>query len=103
MYNTLKGAVHYTDIDNLYFDTSAVCEGIALIHMFKLFSAEKFMWGTDFPISVRNGRFVGLGNGVFSLQNNTVQGGRLPENLKLMCQRSGKPACVRICGNRSKA
>ena len=85
VYNTLKGAVHYTDIDNLYFDTSAVCEGIALTHMLKLFPAEKFMWGTDFPISVRNGRFVGLGNGVFSLQNNTVQGGRLPENLKLMC------------------
>jgi hypothetical protein len=53
--------------------------------MLKLFPAEKFMWGTDFPISVRDGRFVGLGNGVFSLQNNTVQGGRLPENLKLMC------------------
>ncbi len=85
VYNTLKGAVHYTDIDNLYFDTSAVCESIALTHMLRLFPKEKFMWGTDFPISVRNGRFVGLGNGVFSLQNNTVQGGRLPENLLLMC------------------
>ncbi len=85
VYNTLKGAAHYADIDNLYFDTSAVCEGIALTHMLKLFPAEKFMWGTDFPISVRNGRFVGLGNSVFSLQNNTVQDGRLPENFKLMC------------------
>ena len=85
VYNTLKGAVHYADIENLYFDTSAVCEVIALTHMLKLFPQEKFMWGTDFPISVRNGRFVGLGNGVFSLQNNTVQGGRLPEDLQLMC------------------
>ena len=85
VYNTLKGAAHYTDIENLYFDTSAVCEGAALTHMLRLFPAEKFMWGTDFPISVRNGRFVGLGNGVFSLQDNTVTGGKLPENLRLMC------------------
>ena len=85
VYNTLKGAKYYTDIDNLYFDTSAVCESIALVHMFRLFPIEKFMWGTDFPISVRNGRFVGLGDGVYSLQNNTVAGGSLPDNIRPLC------------------
>ena len=84
VYNTLKSVEHYTGIDNLYFDTSAVCEGMALVHMLKLFPAQKFMWGTDFPISVRHGRFVGLGDSVFSLQNNTVAGGRLPADINTL-------------------
>ncbi len=86
VYNTLNGAKYYTDIDNIYFDTSALCEGLALTHMFKLFAANRFMWGTDFPISVRHGRFVGLGDFVFSLQNNTVDGGNLPDNIMTMHQ-----------------
>lgn len=84
VYNTLNGAKYYTDIDNLWFDTSAVCEGMSLLHLFKLFPLSKFMWGTDFPISVRYGRFVGLGNFIFSLQNNTVMGGKLPANVKAL-------------------
>lgn len=81
VYNTLKGAIHYTDIDNLYFDTSAVCEGMALVHMLKLFPASKFMWGTDFPISVRHGRFVGLGDYIYALQSNTLIGNSLPNGV----------------------
>ena len=84
VYNTLNGAKHYTDIDNIYFDTSALCEGLALTHLFKLFPANRFMWGTDFPISVRHGRFVGLGDFIFSLQNNTADGGKLPDNVKTL-------------------
>lgn len=84
VYNTLKGAMYYTDIDNLYFDTSAVCEGMALVHMLKLFPASKFMWGTDFPISVRHGRFVGLGDYIYSLQSNTLAGGCLPSSVNTL-------------------
>ena len=84
VYNTLKGAMHYTDIDNLYFDTSAVCEGMALVHMLKLFPAAKFMWGTDFPISVRHGRFVGLGDYIYALQSNTLAGACLPNGVNTL-------------------
>lgn len=84
VYNTLKGAKHYTDIDNLYFDTSAICEVIALVHMLKLFPASKFMWGTDFPISVRHGRFVGLGDYIYSLQSNTLIGSSLPNGVNTL-------------------
>lgn len=84
VYNTLNGAMHYTDIDNLYFDISAVCEGMALVHMLKLFPASKFMWGTDFPISVRHGRFVGLGDYIYSLQSNTLIGGNLPNGINTL-------------------
>jgi len=84
VYNALDGAKHYTDIDNIYLDTSALCEGMALTHLLKLFPVKKFMWGTDFPISTRHGRFVGLGDFIFSLQNNTAAGGALPDGVKTL-------------------
>ncbi len=51
------------DIDNIWFDTSAVCESSTFVSCIRRFRAEKILWGTDYPICQRTGRCFTFGDG----------------------------------------
>ncbi len=65
-----------TDIENLYFDCSANCESIAHQSIIRLMGHERLMWGSDFPISHRRGRSVGVADGFLWLNRETLVGER---------------------------
>lgn len=62
------GAVHaLRSIENVWFDTSAICEAAPLLAILQAFGPRKLMWGSDFPVSHQRGRCVTAGNGFFWL------------------------------------
>ena len=72
MYNTIKGCLKINKADNLWFDVSAICEHEPIAALINEFGHERLMWGSDYPISLRKGRFVTFGNMCFCLQRNTI-------------------------------
>jgi len=60
--NTIKGVRALAGLDNVWFDTSAVCEPGALAAILMEFGPRRLLWGSDFPISQMRGRCVTLGN-----------------------------------------
>ncbi|MBP1990108.1 amidohydrolase family protein [Paenibacillus eucommiae] len=50
-------------LDNVYFDTSAVCEPEAMKVVLRYFGPSKLMWGSDFPDSHIRGKSVTVGDG----------------------------------------
>lgn len=64
--DTLRG------LDNVYFDTAAVCEPGALEAILLAFGPSRLMFGTDWPISNVRGRCVSVGDGFFWMHEHTV-------------------------------
>ena len=81
MYNTIKGCLKLIKADNLWFDLSAISEPPAITALIKTFGCEQLLWGSDYPISLRKGRIVTLGNTIFCIQRNTIN----DKNLSDMC------------------
>ena len=63
---TLRG------LDNVYFDTSAVCESGALEAVLRVFGPSRLMFGTDWPVSNLRGRCVSVGDGFFWMYEHTA-------------------------------
>jgi glutamate-1-semialdehyde 2,1-aminomutase len=74
MYNTIKGCKRLNKFDNLWFDLSAVCESQTIAALIKAFGSERLLWGTDYPVSLRKGRFATLGNTFVGIQKDTIKG-----------------------------
>ena len=55
--NKLRG------LQNIWFDTSAICEPEAIITILREFGPRKLMWGSDFPVSQIRGKSVSIGDG----------------------------------------
>lgn len=55
--NKLRG------VENIWFDSSGICEPKALMVILKEFGHHKLMWGSDFPISQIRGKVVTVGDG----------------------------------------
>ena len=83
MYNTINGIRELAGIENLWFDTSAVCEAPAIMALLRKYGPKRLMWGTDYPISVRKGKIVTMGDMYFGIQNNTVIHDRIPSGCNL--------------------
>ncbi len=60
---THYGVSAVRDLDNLYFDTSAVCEPEAFIAILKACGPTRLLYGTDFPVSMHRTKAITLGNG----------------------------------------
>ena len=60
--HNLEGLPHLTGLDNLYFDSSVNCEPIAHEAIIRLFGHERFMYGSDYPVSHIRGRSLGAGD-----------------------------------------
>jgi len=70
--NTIKGLPALRGLENIWFDTAAVCESAAIIAILKEFGPRRVMWGSDFPVSEIRGKCVTVGDGFAWLQWNTI-------------------------------
>ncbi len=79
--NTLMGLPALKGLQNIWFDTAAVCESAAIIAILKEFGPRRVMWGGDFPVSEIRGKCVTIGDAFIWLQWDTV----LWDQLKTPC------------------
>lgn len=71
--HTIEGIDSIRGLDNVFFDTSAVCEPAAFEAILRVFGPTRLLFGTDFPVSEIRGRCVSLGDGFLWLgEENTA-------------------------------
>jgi len=73
VYHTLEGLDSLRGLQNVWFDTAAVCESAAIVGILKSFGPRKVMWGSDYPVSQIRGRCVTVGDGFAWLDPGSVQ------------------------------
>ncbi len=71
--HTVDGIASLRGLDNVYFDTSAVCEAAPLEAILREFGPRRLLFGTDFPVSEMLGRCVSIGDGFVWLYENNVE------------------------------
>lgn len=76
--HTIDGIGGLAGFDNVFFDSSAVCEAGALLAILRQFGPRRLMFGTDFPVSAARGRCVSVGDGFVWLSPDNVDWGTSP-------------------------
>jgi len=71
--NTVKSVRRLRGLDNIWFDTSGVCEAAALSSILAEFGPGRLMWGSDLPVSEMRGKCVTIGDGFLWLNNTTIR------------------------------
>lgn len=71
--NTVKGISSMRGLENVWFDTSAICEPEAIIAILREFGPRKVLWGSDFPVSQQRGRCVAIGSGFAWITTDQVE------------------------------
>ena len=61
--HTVEGIGALRGLENVFFDTSAICEAAAFEAILETFGPTRLMFGTDFPVSELRTRCVDLGDG----------------------------------------
>lgn len=69
--NAERGIEGLRGLDNVYFDTSAICEPEPFKTILEQFGPRKLLWGTDYPVSQTRGRPVTVGDGFVWLEPDT--------------------------------
>ncbi len=75
--NSKPGIHELVGIDNLWFDTSAICEPESFKVVLNEFGPNKLMWGSDFPVSQIRGRSITLGDGFVFLDEDSCNWDKL--------------------------
>lgn len=70
--HTVEGIASLRGVDNVYFDTSAVCEAAPMEAILREFGTGRLMYGADFPISEMLGRCISIGDGFQWLYADTL-------------------------------
>ncbi len=70
--HTVMGIAALRGIDNVYFDTSAICEPAPLEAILREFGPSRLLFGTDFPVSESRGRCTTVGDGFLWLDANNI-------------------------------
>lgn len=70
--NTVRGISSLRGLENVWFDTSGICEPAAYQAILDAFGPRRLMWGSDFPVSEIRGRCVTVGDGFAWLQPDSV-------------------------------
>ena len=70
--HTVETAEQMRSLDNVFFDTSAICEPPALQAIMKSCGSRRLLYGSDFPVSALRGRVSSLGDGFFWLYRHNV-------------------------------
>lgn len=70
--HTQRGLTALKGLQNVWFDTSAVCEAAAMAAIIDAFGPRRLLWGSDFPVSEIRGKCVTLGDGFAWLEPGTV-------------------------------
>ena len=72
--NHTADAVHLIkDLDNVFFDSSAVCEPTSFEAIIRATGTTRLMYGSDFPVSQMRGKAVSVGDGFMWLYSNNVK------------------------------
>ncbi len=53
------------DLDNVWFDFSAVCESPAMLQIFRKVGVERCMWGSDYPVCRARGKCISLADSFY--------------------------------------
>ena len=92
-------------IDNVFFDTSAICEPTAFEAIIRATGTTRLMYGSDFPISDIRGRALSVGDGFMWLYQHNVDwgewkhGGNHPVGIESLL--ALQQACRTMCLNDS--
>ena len=70
--HTVEGIASLAGLDNVLFDTSAICEPAALLSILQKFGPRRLLYGSDFPISNFQGRCSSVGDGFYWFDENNV-------------------------------
>ena len=70
--HTVEGISTLRGLDNVYFDTSAVCEASPMEAILREFGTGRLLFGTDFPVSEMLGRCISIGDGFQWLYADTL-------------------------------
>ena len=70
--NTVGGISSLRGLENVFFDTSAICEPEALLAVLDEFGPRRLLWGSDFWVSETRGKCVTAGDGFVWLNRRTV-------------------------------
>ncbi len=60
--NTVEGVRKLGHLENVWFDSSSICEVEPLLAILDKFGPKRLLWASDFPISLREGKCVSIGN-----------------------------------------
>ena len=71
--HTVEAIQTLRTIDNVWFDTSAVCEPSAMEAILETFGVTRLMYGSDFPVSEQRGRNVTVGDGFYWLHDHNAE------------------------------
>lgn len=70
--HTVEGVGSLRGLDNVFFDTSAICEAEPFQAILQEFGASRLMFGSDFPVSEIPGRCVSIGDNFLWLYRDNV-------------------------------
>jgi glutamate-1-semialdehyde 2,1-aminomutase len=79
--NTVKGISSLRGLNNIWFDTSGICEAAPIKSILNEFGPTRILWGSDFPISQIRGRCVTIGDSFIWNQEDTINW----DNLGTLC------------------
>ncbi|MEA3402779.1 MAG: amidohydrolase family protein [Armatimonadota bacterium] len=70
--NTVRGVEAIASLENVWFDSSGICEAAPLVAVLQTFGPERLLWGSDFPVTQIRGRCVTVGDGFAWLDQTSV-------------------------------
>lgn len=85
--HTAEGIDGIRGLDNLYFDTSVVCESLPMEAILRAYGASRLLFGSDFPVSELRGKAITVGDGFCWIYQ---------ESLDWSSWRMGQPTLVGI-------
>lgn len=71
--HTVEGIGSLRGIENVWFDTSAICEPSPLEAVLQVFGPSRLLFGSDFPVSEMVGKCVSVGDGFLWLDRDNVR------------------------------
>lgn len=71
--HTVDGIDSLRGLDNVFFDTSAVCEPAAFEAILRTCGPSRLLYGSDFPVSEMRGRSLSVGDGFFWLYDHNTE------------------------------
>ncbi|HID24759.1 MAG TPA: aminotransferase class III-fold pyridoxal phosphate-dependent enzyme, partial [Planctomycetaceae bacterium] len=83
--HTVEAVATLRGLENVYFDTSGICEPHPLEAILRTFGPRRLLFGTDFSVSELRGRCVSVGDGFLWLYEHNVdwQGSQFAQPLRI--------------------
>ncbi len=68
----VESVAKVADLDNVWFDFSAVCESPAMLQIMKKVGIERCMWGSDYPVCRGRGKAISLADSFYWIYQNDL-------------------------------